>query len=405
MKKYNYIRRGITWEGKRYEVYGKTERETADKLAALKTALKRGEKTVGADSTVDRWFQEWYDLYKVPAGLGTKSLKMYREKYDLYIGPKIGKMKLKDVREVHLQRILNEEAGRSFSLLSKIRMVMKGMFSKAHSTHLILWDPSVDLTLPEYTKGTHRAITEQERAHILAVAKDHWAGLWVLMILYTGIRPGETVPLQWKDIDFVKNEIHIYKAIESGTMVIKDPKTDAGFRDIPISKSLLPFLKAAEKEPLDLVFPTSGGKMRDSKALRRLWTSFKRDLDIHMGAELYRNQIIKSVVAEDLTPYCLRHTFCTDLQRAGVPLNVAKELMGHSDITVTANIYSHNDQRTLHEGINLLDRSHQIVTYSEHTELIFALHLYEIPMLRTPAAVTSSVFHAGNGAGKIEAIP
>lgn len=59
-----------------------------------------------------------------------------------------------------------------------------------------------------------------------------------------------------------------------------------------------------------------------------------------MGAKVYRNQIIESVVAEDLVPYCLRHTYCTDLQRAGVPLNVAKYLMGHSDISLTANIYT-----------------------------------------------------------------
>ncbi len=53
--------------------------------------------------------------------------------------------------------------------------------------------------------------------------------------------------------------------------------------------------------------------------------------------------------------YCLRHTFATDLQRAGVPLNVAKELMGHSDITVTANVYTHRDNAVLHAGIAALD--------------------------------------------------
>ena len=53
----------------------------------------------------------------------------------------------------------------------------------------------------------------------------------------------------------------------------------------------------------------------------KFWTLyFKRELEIHMGAEVYRNQIIQSVVAPDLVPYCLRHTYCTDLQRAGVPL-------------------------------------------------------------------------------------
>ena len=64
-------------------------------------------------------------------------------------------------------------------------------------------------------------------------------------------------------------------------------------------------------------------------------------MDITNGATVYRNQITKSTLAEDLEPYLLRHTFCTDCQAAGVPLNVAKELMGHSDISVTAKIYTH----------------------------------------------------------------
>ena len=63
-------------------------------------------------------------------------------------------------------------------------------------------------------------------------------------------------------------------------------------------------------------------------------------MNIEMSAELYRNKIIKPKV-EDITAYCIRHTYCTNLQRAGIPLNVAKYLMGHEDITITASIYTH----------------------------------------------------------------
>ena len=52
-------------------------------------------------------------------------------------------------------------------------------------------------------------------------------------------------------------------------------------------------------------------------------------------------------VSPDLVPYCLRHTFCTDLQDAGVPINVAKVLMGHSSIKVTAQIYTHHTEKSM----------------------------------------------------------
>lgn len=131
----------MTWEGRRYEVTGKTEAEAMEKLGALKETLRRGEGTIGPDVTVDRWFREWLDLYKVPAGLTEKSLGMYGEKYRNYIGPAIGRMRMREVREAHLQRILNTQAGRSFSHVSKLRLVMKEMFSRAASTRIIPFDP------------------------------------------------------------------------------------------------------------------------------------------------------------------------------------------------------------------------------------------------------------------------
>ena len=69
-----------------------------------------------------------------------------------------------------------------------------------------------------------------------------------------------------------------------------------------------------------------------------------------MGAKLYRNKIVLSVIASDLVPYCLRHTFCTDLQDAGVPINIAKYLMGHSDISLTAKIYTHTTDKAIQEA-------------------------------------------------------
>lgn len=74
-----------------------------------------------------------------------------------------------------------------------------------------------------------------------------------------------------------------------------------------------------------------------------------------MGAKVQDGVITKHALAPDLTPYCLRHTFCTDLQRAGVPINVAKELMGHANISVTANIYTHRDQKVLHSNMAKLN--------------------------------------------------
>ncbi len=352
-----YFRKTARFNGKKYEATGKTELEAMTKLAEKLAAAKRGEETIGGSMTVDAWFREWLATYKEPKGLTKKSLRMYTEKYTRYIGPRVGRMKMKDVKDTHLQKIMNEQEGMSNSHARKVCQVLKGMFKRARQSRLIPYDPSELLDLPATTTGTHRSITDAERAAILEVAKTSRAGLWVLTLLYTGMRPGETAALTWNDVDFEHNEIHVHAARESGSGAIKEPKTAAGVRDIPIHSQLLPLLLAARGKPFSPVFITRAGNPQNENSLRRLWTSFRRELDIYMGAEVYRNKIVRSVISEDLKPYCLRHTFCTDLQRAGVPLNVAKELMGHADIQTTANIYTHRNQEVLHAGIALLDGS------------------------------------------------
>lgn len=350
-----YIRKTARYNGKKYQAYGKTELEAMTKLAEMLAAAKRGEEVIGGSMTVDAWYKQWKATYKDPKGLTAKSLGMYDEKYNGYIKPAIGHLKLQDVRDTHLQRILNGQAGMSLSHVEKIRRVLREMFSRARKSRLIAYDPSEDLELPAVKDGKHRSITEEERKVILKVAEYHDSGLWVLTLLYTGMRPGEAAALNWRDIDLDGGMIHIHAALESGSTKIKAPKTEAGFRDIPIHADLLWRLRQAKGKPFDPVFKTQSGGRQNSGSISRLWKAFVREMNITMGAEVYRNQVKKSKVADDLTMYCLRHTFATDCARAGVPLETVRWLMGHADISTTANIYQHRDDTTLRAGMALLD--------------------------------------------------
>lgn len=359
----DYIRKTKKYNGKQYVAYGKTELEAMTKLAEKMAEVKRGEELLSESMTVSAWYKQWMETYKKPKGLTDKSLGMYDEKFSKYIKPRIGTMKLRDVKEAHLQRIMNEQEGMSYSHCTKIRLVLQQMFKRARQSRIIIHDPAEMLELPRNKKGTHRSVTEEERAAILAVAETSRSGLWILTLLYTGMRPGETIALTWGDVNFKTNEIFVHAARESGkTEAIKGPKTSAGVRIIPIHAALRPKLQAAKgkSKSKDYVFTTQKGNRHNENSIRRLWTGFERELNIHMGARLYRNKIVKPVVADDLTPYCLRHTFCTDLQKAGVPINIAKELMGHADIQTTANIYTHKDTKTAHESMALLDGTKKV---------------------------------------------
>lgn len=88
VSKKKYVRKTVTWEGRRYEVRAETEREAVEKLSVLKDQLRRGEKIDGENRTVTSWFREWMDVYKIPSGISAPTVEMYERMYRKYIKQK-----------------------------------------------------------------------------------------------------------------------------------------------------------------------------------------------------------------------------------------------------------------------------------------------------------------------------
>ena len=370
-KKYGYVTKSIVFDGKRHYVYGRSEREAVKKLRDLEKELYTNGQKLDGNTTVKKWSEEWIEVYVKPKDITAKSLAMYQQKLDNYILPAIGAMRLQDVRDTHLKKLLNK-SNSSKSTAQKVKIVLQAMFKQARKSRLISYDPAEDLELPKAPAGKRHSITDYERKNILEVAEWHRGGLYVLLVFYCGLRPGECAALQWKDIDFKKRLIHVRKALESGSPEnIKEPKTAAGFRDVPIPAPLMEKLHKPKGGDFQYILLQPLGKKRHTESsLNDLWNNFKRHLDIHMGAEVKRNQIIKHCYEvtplletkenwEALVPYSLRHTYGTDLQRAGVPINVAKYLMGHSDISVTGNIYTDTTPDVVASAAASIDKLHK----------------------------------------------
>ena len=131
-------------------------------------------------------------------------------------------------------------------------------------------------------------------------------------MLYTGARPDETRKALWTDIDFL-----------SGVVTLHSSKTNYGDRRVPLAPALKSHLLAVRQESGYLFTQPTTGSPHTKTSMRQMWESFRRALAIEMGAQTYRGALVTNPVSNDLTPYCLRHTYATDLQTAGVPINVA----------------------------------------------------------------------------------
>lgn len=277
----------------------------------------------------------WFELNVKNADCSQVNKENYRNYVYTHIIPYFKDYKLCDIHEDDCQRFLNQYVGYSKAMVSKLRMTLRRIMRKAKKQKLIPDNPAEDIILPKVTQGQRRPITDEERAMILKTAETHYAGCMILTMLYCGLRPIEIRRMEWSWIDF-----------ENSILTVGKSKTQAGTgRKIPIppqlKSELIKHKFKGQNEQYVFVRVKNHNLPMDENAFYHAWHNFKREMDIANGATVYRNQITKSTLAEDLEPYLLRHTFCTDCQAAGVPINVAKELMGHSDISVTAKIYTH----------------------------------------------------------------
>jgi len=400
-KEYKYKVSTFTHNGKQYKCYGNTQKEADQKAVLKKKSLESGEVGISGNMTAVQYCYEWVETYKKGKVIEKSYIDCIRF-IKRQIAPELGSTLLKNVRDIHLQKILNNRAGYSKSNVTKLYQLIKAVFKQARISRLIPYDPAEELKMPgTSTKPKRRSITDSERKYLLMTAENHKMGLLLRTILGTGLRPGEIIALDAIDIDVKNKMIKVNKAKEAGSNEIKDPKTEAGFREVPIPDDLISDLTTAikGKRPNDPAFTQATNNNRHTvSSFYKTWDSFKREMDILMGARtvVIRKKIIKgkpqvtknirtvethgfkgalqgsimnkerdgkngSVIDPNLCPYYLRHTYCTDLQDAGVTLNVARYLMGHEDISVTAQIYTKTTKKVIADAAVKINALHKAV--------------------------------------------
>ncbi len=311
------------------------------KVQAVRALVCRG----GAPTkiTVEQWAWQWFHTYKEPR-VGPSQRTNYETHIRLRICPAIGILPIADVKPFQVQRLLTKattDDGKPLGAgtAAQLRYITKAIFEQAVTNGLIPVSPCKNIEMPVTRKKSRRALTRAEEEIVREVAKKHYAGPWVLLMLDCGLRRGETVPIGAQDVKdglLCISQSVDYKE-KKNQPTLKTPKSEAGVRYIPISDELLAQLDQKSR----YFFHRTSGKMLTATNLRRMWNSFHRACDRAAGAEIYRNKIITHAFSTDITPHYLRHTYCTNLRRRGYDLKTAQYLMGHADISTTANIYSH----------------------------------------------------------------
>lgn len=357
------------YEGERYTLYDKNLKELLNKMDNMKYELKHGVYCKPKELTVTAWFDTWIEQYK-SGTCKTSTIQTYRQSFEQYIKPILGKKKVTDIQPQMMQKIINDlyKKGFSKSRINIVYVVLCGMFEQAQRNKIIFSNPASALVFPKFRRispNDRRVMTIEEQKIFLEYAKESQYYNFYVVALATGMRINEITALQWTDIDWINKIIHVTGTLvyvrNNGGRYKDNPKTDSSRRDIPMISYVEELLKGMRKTQLEtrILF---GTQWKEEKGLENLVFTYKGGGALwDTGVRVDIKKIIEKIHTagiefEPITPHTFRHTFATRGLEQGIPLKVMQSILGHSSLSMTSDLYSHVLPNTKAEEMKKLEK-------------------------------------------------
>lgn len=325
------------WSGLSYSVTGATVKEVQQKITDEKYRLEHGTILRRESVTLDEWYQTFMDDYK--SGLKQTTKDLYNNVYRVRIAPKLGKLKVADIRPEHCQALLNATSkAYSKSGLEDVNNLLHNMLNQAVKVRLIPYSPMNSTICPKKEESERRPAMTREQQSIFTrhIENTPYADL-IMFVLRTGLRVGELCGLRVSDIDFGKAVMHVTRNLQMTTAgpVEQTPKTKTGRRDIPLTRDAL----------------TIAIRQRD----KYKGGPSDRPLFCHDDFSPYHSRVLSKVMNKivgqiresghedfpNVTMHVLRHTFATRAIEAGMNPQTLKAILGHASLSMTMDLYSH----------------------------------------------------------------
>lgn len=299
----------------------------------------------------------WYWMQKKKDYIKESTYSNYSNIISNHIIPELGNIKLSNLNNKLIQEYLinkyktgrlDGNGGLSYKTIRDIIAVVKSSLKYAIKEEMIN-NINLDFTYPKIGNKDKIYIMpkkDQERLITYIKQNEDTRSLGVLLALYSGIRIGELCALQWKDIDFKNNILHINKTLQRiyikdnkesvSKIIITNPKTHNAERDIPLNKGFAHILKKYQTESNNYIL-SNCDKWIEPRTYRRY---FKKCLD-------------KAKIGQ-INFHGLRHTFATNCIKLGVDYKTVSELLGHANVNITLNLYVHPQMSQKKKCIDLI---------------------------------------------------
>ena len=358
----------------RHYVYGKTQAEVKQKLKD-----KRNEKVVKRQGTLklQEWVEEYIEKYK------KNELKITT--YDSYMGiyrkhildSRLGKTELNKVTTEMLQKFYNDKikGGYNSKTVRAIEIVINGALNMAVKLKMLSENPNIYTSIPKKKKYEAVVLSPEEVKRIVNEARGEELYPIIVTTVYTGMRKGEVMALKWENVDFQERKIYIKNSLcrveekeldargrRHARYEVLEPKTKKSIRMIPMLDEVYAALmeqklrQDTDKQIYQDIYMDQGFVFADKTG---------NYLPQRPFMDKYHKFLDKYNIT-DIRFHDLRHTFATLLIESDISMKVVQELLGHSTITTSMDIYTHVSDKKKEQALDSLRRKgFGVKAYSE----------------------------------------
>lgn len=341
----------------RRPIYGKTRKEVAEKLAKAITQTKAGLPLAVESWTIERYAEHWIKD-NISARLRPSTVSSYRETLRLHVLPILGRTTLRALTPAQVRALLATKTAAGLSPRS-VRIVhgtLRSMLGEAVRDELVERNVAAVVRAPSVPQQEVQPWSTDEATTFLQATSQHRLhGLFAVGVAL-GLRKGELLALRWQDVDLDEGTIRVRQTVQRLPhvgLVYGPPKSLRSRRTIPLpaasSKALRRHRAAQAAEALaagpawtdsGLVFTSTVGTVLEPRNLTRLFDG-----------------LIAEAGVRRIRFHDLRHTCASLLLAQNVSARVVMEVLGHSQLSMTTDLYSHVMPTALCEAATAMDRA------------------------------------------------
>jgi integrase len=326
---------------KRKTIYGKKREDVADKLA--KALAERADGIVYDDEnlTVGEYLDSWLKGY-VRGSVRQSTLDRYEIAVRVHIKPALGRLKLKKLTPAHLAGFYQDRLAVGFAPASvnKLHVTEHKALDQAMKWHMVPRNVAEAVKAPRPAPPEMRTLSAAETHKLLDAARgDKLEALYVLAV-HTGMRQGELLALKWQDMDLENAKLSVRRTItmSEGRILLGEPKTKKSRRTIHLTDAAVQALREHLARQLE-------GMERLGDAYRDEGLVFASEVGTPINPTNLRRRsfavLLKRANLPKIRFHDLRHTCATLLLSRNVHPKYVQELLGHANIAITLDTYSH----------------------------------------------------------------